>query len=239
MILLADIIQLSMGKIFTNCDMGECLTPNPDTKIMPLIDMASIACGGHAGDDTSMIETILLAKKNNTIIGAHPSYADKDNFGRFSLDMSKQALYDLLSAQLQHFQNLCKKNNTTLSYIKPHGALYHDMMKKPKVMQVIIDVVNEINHDLNLVVQAGDDKYLKNFGKNANDHFLHEVFADRAYDGLQMLPRDKKGSVFNDENLIIEQFEHFLNEKSFKIDTICFHSDNPASVKALEMLKNA
>ena len=219
--------------------MGECLTPNPDTKIMPLIDMASIACGGHVGDDVSMTETILLAKKNNTIIGAHPSYADEENFGRFSIDMPKQALYDLLSTQIQHLQNLCKKNNVALSYIKPHGALYHDMMKKPEVMQVIIDVISEIDSKLDLVVQAGFGAYLKNFGKNTNACFLHEVFADRAYHGLQMLPRDKKGSVFNDEYLIIEQFERFLNEKSFKIDTICFHSDNQASVKALEMIKNA
>ena len=224
-----------MGKIFTNCDMGECLTPNPDAEIMPLIDMASVACGGHAGNDTSMLETIKLAKQNNVKIGAHPSYADKANFGRISHQLSSDELYELIYHQVSHFQKLCHDNGAILDYVKPHGALYHDMMKKPEVLSVICKVIRAIDKSLKLVVQAGN----KNFGKNESVHFLHEVFADRAYRGSEMISRSEKGAVLNSSKAITQQYQQFLNEQSFKIDTICFHSDNKASVIALERLKNA
>ena len=224
-----------MGKIFTNCDMGECLTPNPDAEIMPLIDMASVACGGHAGNDTSMLETIKLAKQNNVKIGAHPSYADKANFGRISHQLSSDELYELIYHQVSHFQKLCHDNGAILDYVKPHGALYHDMMKKPEVLSVICKVIRAIDKSLKLVVQAGN----KNFGKNESVHFLHEVFADRAYRGSEMISRSEKGAVLDSSKAITQQYQQFLNEQSFKIDTICFHSDNKASVIALERLKNA
>jgi len=222
-----------------NCDLGECLTPNPDGVVMPLIDMANIACGGHAGDDNSMIEAINLAKDNNVKIGAHPAYNDRENFGRLSANLANTELYDLIYSQVKHFQDLCLQNNAKLKYIKPHGGLYHDMMKKPEVMQVIVDVVNQIDGNLDLVVQAGHDDYLQNFGKNANDHFLHEVFADRRYRGMQMLDRGEKNAVHKTADKIITQYREFLSNKTFKIDTICFHGDNKASVEALKQIKNA
>ncbi len=222
-----------------NCDLGECLIPNPDTDIMPLIDMANIACGGHIGDDQSMVDTIRLAQKNNIKIGAHPSYADRENFGRLSHSLSDNELYELIHTQVSHFQNLCYKNNATLKYIKPHGALYHDMTHNEVVLKVMCSVIHEINADLSLVIQAGNEDYFKNFGNNTNVNFSHEVFADRGYIGSHIIPRGEKSAVLTDENTIINQYRQFLTEKPFKIDTICFHGDNPASVEALKRLKHA
>ncbi len=218
-----------------NCDLGECLTPDPDTDVMPLIDMANIACGGHAGDDESMVKTIKLAKENNVKIGVHPSYEDQSNFGRVSYQLDEDELYDLVYQQVSHFQKLCHNNSTSLEYIKPHGALYHDMMEKPLVLDVICRVIKAVDENLKLVVQAG----VKDFRKNTNVAFLYEVFADRGYDGIEMLPRGEKGAVLDNADAIVEQYQRFLSEKSFKIDTICFHSDNSASVEALKRLDNA
>ena len=217
-----------------NCDLGECLTPGPDTDVMPLIDMANIACGGHAGDDESMVKTIKLAKENNVKIGVHPSYEDQANFGRVSYQLNDDELYDLVYQQVSHFQNLCHNNNASLEYVKPHGALYHDMMEKPLVLDVICRVIKAVDENLKLVVQAG----VKDFRKNTNVAFLYEVFADRGYDGIEMLPRGEKGAVLDNADAIVEQYQRFLCEKSFKIDTICFHSDNSASVEALKRLNN-
>ena len=217
-----------------NCDLGECLTPDPDTDMMPLIDMANIACGGHAGDDESMVKTIKLAKENNVKIGVHPSYEDQSNFGRVSYQLDEDELYDLVYQQVSHFQKLCHNNSTSLEYIKPHGALYHDMMEKPLVLDVICRVIKAVDENLKLVVQAG----VKDFRKNTNVAFLYEVFADRGYDGIEMLPRGEKGAVLDNADAIVEQYQRFLCEKSFKIDTICFHSDNSASVEALKRLNN-
>ena len=224
-----------MSKKLINCDLGECLTINPDSSAMPLIDMANIACGGHAGDDESMVKTIKLAKDNNVKIGVHPSYNDQTNFGRVSYQLNDDELYDLVYQQVSHFQKLCHNNNSSLEYVKPHGALYHDMMEKPLVLDAICRVIKAVDKNLKLVVQAG----VKNFGNNQNVTFLYEVFADRGYDGVEILTRGEKGAVLDSANTIVEQYQRFLCEKSFKIDTICFHSDNLASVEALIRLKNA
>ena len=224
-----------MSKKLINCDLGECLTINPDSSAMPLIDMANIACGGHAGDDESMVKTIKLAKDNNVKIGVHPSYNDQTNFGRVSYQLNDDELYDLVYQQVSHFQKLCHNNNSSLEYVKPHGALYHDMMEKPLVLDAICRVIKAVDKNLKLVVQAG----VKNFGNNQNVTFLYEVFADRGYDGVEILTRGEKGAVLDSADAIVEQYQRFLCEKSFKIDTICFHSDNLASVEALKRLKNA
>ena len=224
-----------MSKKLINCDLGECLTINPDSSAMPLIDMANIACGGHAGDDESMVKTIKLAKENNVKIGVHPSYNDQTNFGRVSYQLNDDELYDLVYQQVSHFQKLCHNNNSSLEYVKPHGALYHDMMEKPLVLDAICRVIKAVDKNLKLVVQAG----VKNFGNNQNVTFLYEVFADRGYDGVEILTRGEKGAVLDSADAIVEQYQRFLCEKSFKIDTICFHSDNLASVEALKRLKNA
>jgi len=226
---------VSVSKKLINCDLGECLIPNPDAGAMPLIDMANIACGGHAGDDESMVKTIKLAKQNNVKIGAHPSYVDQINFGRLSHNLDDEALYELIYSQVSHFQKLCHDNAVTLEYIKPHGALYHDMSNNKAVLDVMCDVIQAIDKNLSLVVQAG----VKNFGNNTNVNFLHEVFADRGYDGVKMLVRGEKGAVLDSASAIVKQYQHFLSENSFKIDTICFHSDNSASIEALTRLKNA
>ena len=225
--------------LMINCDLGECLTPNPDTDVMPLINMANVACGGHAGDNNSMIKTIQLAKKFGVKIGAHPSYADIANFGRVSQTLSSSALFDLIYQQITTFQTLCTEHGVLLKYIKPHGALYHDITHNPLVLEVMCDVIHKIDQNLSLVVLAGHEDYFKNFGNNENDLFLHEVYADRGYQGLQMIPRGDKSAVLTDPKAIIDQDYQFLEEKSFKIDTICFHSDNKASVDALKLLKNA
>ncbi|WXT99799.1 MAG: 5-oxoprolinase subunit A 3 [Catillopecten margaritatus gill symbiont] len=216
-----------------NCDLGECLTPSPDGIAMPLIDMANIACGGHAGDDESMTNTIQLAKQHQVTIGAHPSYADKSNFGRVSQPLEKCVLFGLLHTQIAYFKTLCSKNDATLEYIKPHGALYHDMMHNAAVFDALCKAIQSVDDNLKLVVQAG----IKT--PKTDLCLLFETYADRGYQGLKMLPRTEKGALLTDADAIVAQYHHFLNNSTMQIDTICFHSDNPASIKALQKLSNA
>ncbi len=221
-----------MSRKLINCDLGECLTPNPDAEIMPLIDIANIACGGHVGDNNSMLKTIQLAKHNQVKIGAHPSYADKQNFGRISHQLNDQALYDLLYQQIANFQKLCQENTAVLETIKPHGALYHDITHHSNIFDICCEVIQNIDENLSLVVQAG-------FKKKTNINLLYEVFADRAYQGIQMVPRREENAVLKSVDSIIEQYQYFLMQDSFALDTICFHGDNPASVEALKRIRNA
>ncbi|BBB22717.1 LamB/YcsF family protein [Abyssogena phaseoliformis symbiont OG214] len=232
-------MQHLASKKLINCDLGECLTPNPDTHIMPLIDMANIACGGHAGNDKSMVQTIQLAMQNSVTIGVHPSYLDKENFGRLSYDLNKNELFDLIYNQVLHFQHLCTEHGAQLNYIKPHGALYHDMTHKQFVLHTMCDVIKAINQNLSLVVQAGNENHFKHIETNTKIQLLHEVFADRGYHSTHIIPRGEKGAVLDNAHAIVKQYQDFLFKKSFKIDIICFHSDNIASIEALKILKNA
>ena len=228
-----------MSKTLINCDLGECLSPNPDPVVMPLIDMANIACGAHAGNEDSIKETLTLAQQNNVEIGVHPAYQDKANFGRVSHALSTTELTQLLSSQILSFQEICQQLELELSYVKPHGALYHDMMHHPEVLESICSSMQDINPALKLVVQAGFEDYVTPYEMHYGTQLLHEVFADRGYQGLAMIPRTEPGAVLDDPQKIVEQFWRFANNAHLKIDTICFHSDNKASVEALKQLHHA
>lgn len=221
-----------------NCDLGECLIPDPDGLIMPLIDMANIACGGHAGDEESMVKAIKLAKQNAVQIGAHPSYLDKDNFGRLSHSITSDELFRQLYKQVVDFQGLCEQQGVEMEYIKPHGALYHDMMHDAEVLDVLCNVIDNLGSALSLVVHVGiNTELFESVSQDSGIQFLYEAFADRAYRGLQMIPRDEQGAVLEDAQAIVTQYHYFSTDTSNNIDTICFHSDNPSSALALTMLK--
>ncbi len=221
-----------------NCDLGECLTPNPDATVMPLIDIANIACGGHAGDDRSMSEAIQLAKQNGVKIGSHPGYRDPIRFGRVPHSLNEKDLFTLINNQVLYFQKLCLYNNAKPEYLKPHGALYHQMVADSSVLRVICRVIRAIDPNLLLIVPAGINRTkLQTIAENEQIRLIYEVFADRAYVGFQMIDRGKKDAVLDNPKDIVEQYRRFINEPLLQIDTICFHSDNPASVQALQLLR--
>lgn len=221
-----------------NVDLGECLQPDPDNEVMPLTDMANIACGGHAGDQASIINTLNLAKQHNVTIGAHPSYIDHINFGRKSHTLSSQQLFLVLEQQMSLFKQCCEQYECAISYIKPHGALYHDMMRKSEVLEVICQFILDFDASLSLLVQAGiNSSQMEQVSKKTGIKFIYEAFADRAYDGKQLVPRSQSGAMLLHPEQIVEQYHSFCDAPSFFVDTVCFHSDNPASVQALKLIK--
>lgn len=222
-----------------NCDLGECLIPDPDSQIMPLIDMANIACGGHIGDHQSMMKTIQLAKQHDVTVGAHPSYPDKANFGRKSIAYSADELFNLLLQQLIGFDEICQSHEVTMSYLKPHGALYHDMMTKPVVFSIVCDVLTHFDSDLSLVVQAGTtNEHLQTQYKGLLPNLIFEAFADRGYKEGKLIPRSEDGALLENAEEIVEQYHHFGTQSFIKVDTVCFHSDHLPSVQALQILKS-
>ncbi|MCL4145839.1 UNVERIFIED_CONTAM: hypothetical protein GTU68_010696 [Idotea baltica] len=222
-----------------NCDLGECLTDDPDLHIMPLIDQASIACGGHVGDALSMDKTVALAKSYHVSIGAHPSYPDKAQFGRVSMAMSLPDLFCHLLNQVQTLTQACQRHQVSLDYIKPHGALYHDMMQQPAIFALLCDVVQVQQGDVKLMVQAGiNGQKLMAIAKDKDVPLLFEAFADRAYDRAALRPRTEKGAVLLSPEDIVAQYQQLSVSTDFTIDTICFHSDHAPSVLALKAIKS-
>jgi len=236
-----------------NCDLGEKVHDN-DGLIMPFIDMANIACGFHASDPLTISNTIKLALTHNVNIGAHPSYNDKDNFGRVTVSYSPEELIAIIQYQVGAMQAICTSNNTKLSYVKPHGALYNDMMKHSEIFTQVCQAISGLNLTLPLIVQALPETdltfiKLKSIAKEYNIPLLFEAFADREYtdEGL-LVSRTHENAVIHDTDKIISRCKQLISTKTFTsingktlplaVDTLCVHGDNPTAINVVKQLSH-
>ncbi|RJX75524.1 LamB/YcsF family protein [Vibrio sinensis] len=243
---------MSKGKITLNCDMGESYGAwkmGDDQAVMPFVDMANIACGFHASDPSIMIQTITLALQNNVQIGAHPSYPDLQGFGRRSLAMTPNDITQNVIYQIGALRGLCQSVNTDVEYVKPHGALYNDMMVDESIFEAIIDAVSCFNLPLMMLATQTTDQHL-DIADRYDVPLLFEAFADRTYlsDG-SLAPRNLKGAVLDNEDDILNQVKQIaqygkvrtLDGCSLLIeaDTICVHGDNEASIALIKKIRHA
>ena len=224
-----------------NCDLGEGMTN--DAELMAEVDSCNIACGGHAGDKRSMLETLRLAKRFGVKAGAHPSFEDKANFGRVVLRVPFNALKSQLIHQIASLNELAKAEGMKLHHVKAHGALYHETAHSREMANILIEAVNFFKEDLCIFVPYGS--VLEEEVKRKGIRHRVEVFADRNYDDrFQLLPRSVQNAVINNPKEIKKRVLRMIKEKSvatstrdvlnIDFDTICVHGDHP---KALEILK--
>ena len=220
-----------------NCDMGEGL-PN-DAELMRYISSANIACGYHAGDETTMRKTIGLCVKNNVAIGAHPGFADKQNFGRAEKTLSTEELYKLVLDQLHAIGKICSEQSASLHHVKPHGALYNMAAKNKQMSNTIAQAVFDFNP--NLILYGLSESFLISEAQNLGLKTANEVFADRTYqaDG-SLTPRTQKNALITDSKesilqvlqMIIENSVTTVDQKTISIvpETLCIHGDGSHAV---------
>lgn len=140
-----------------NCDLGESFGAwqmGLDDEVMPHIDMANIACGFHGGDSDVMANTLALAKQHKVMIGAHPSYPDKQGFGRRSMVLTPQELSNCLHYQIAAIEGMARVQGLSLEYVKPHGALYNDMMVDETILTTVMQAVASYPSKLKLMILA-------------------------------------------------------------------------------------
>lgn len=234
-----------------NCDLGESFGAwqmGLDAEVMPLIDQANIACGFHAGDPTVLVNTLILAKTHQVQIGAHPSYDDKQGFGRRSVKMNADELKHLLWYQMAAVDGVAKSLGLELSYVKPHGALYNDMMANPALLETVIQAVASYHKPLKLMLLAtGYAAQHKVLAQQYQLELLFEAFADRRYksDG-SLTPRSQTGSVLDHQTALV-QVQQLLQSGTvqsdtgdrvvIQADTLCVHGDNPAAVALVKSIR--
>lgn len=235
-----------------NCDMGESFglyKIGLDEEIMPYINMANLACGFHAGDSVTMNKSVALAKKNNVEIGAHPGYQDLVGFGRRSIACSEEEIISLVIYQLGALEGFCKVHNTKVTYVKPHGALYQDMMKNDEVFISIVKAVAVYDINLKLMILScpRNDEYAS-LAKEYNIDLLFEVFADRNYnDNGSLVSRAESNAVIKDESEVITRIKS-LKEKgsllsisgkelSLQTDVLCVHGDTKNALEFIQILR--
>ncbi len=234
-----------------NCDLGESFgswTMGADELLMPHIDMANIACGFHAGDPTVIKKTLALAKQHNLEIGAHPSYPDLQGFGRRSMQCSEDEIIDLLHYQIAALDGMALNQGLTLSYVKPHGALYNDMMKHPHIRSAIYKAMANYHKPLKLMLLAtAKTEALQLEAKQFDLALYFEAFADRCYDDDgKLLARTQADSVLSKQEMLM-QVEQLIKHQTLttvsgkqlkiKADTICVHGDTPSAIDAIKQIK--
>ena len=242
---------MSLAKIRLNCDMGESFgqwTIGMDDKVMPFIDQANIACGFHASDPCIMRKTVQLAAKYNVTIGAHPSYLDLQGFGRRSLAMSAPEITNMTLYQVGALQAICHAEGQSISYIKPHGALYNDMMKEESIFIALLKAAQILSLPL-MVLSSCRNAYYSELAQQKQVPLLFEAFADRAYmpDG-SLSPRSMENSVHSTHDVIYDQVKQLTFEKTvttingdiipIQADTLCVHGDNEVGVSLIEKLRS-
>lgn len=234
-----------------NCDLGESFGAwkmGLDDDVMPHIDMANIACGFHAGDADVMASTLTLAKQHNVQIGAHPSYPDKQGFGRCSMVLSEKELTNCLHYQIAAIEGMAKVQGLTLSYVKPHGALYNDMMANDKILQTVINAIASYPIDLKLMILAtkNANKHIQ-IAKSSGVDLILEAFADRQYtDDGHLVSRTLEGSVHN-KAALLKQVTQLLSDGSvttrtgkkltLNADSLCVHGDNADGIALIKDIK--
>ncbi|CAM3088346.1 5-oxoprolinase subunit PxpA [Vibrio rarus] len=221
-----------------NCDMGESYgswSMGYDAQIMPYIHMASIACGFHASDANTMARTVALAQSHNVTIGAHPGYADKEGFGRRSIAHSMDEITHLILYQVGALQGICQLHQAQVEYIKPHGALYNDMMKDTTVFQGVVNAAAHLKLPL-MILFTSQQQYLQ-LAHHAQVPLILEGFADRRYqDNAHLAPRSMPGAVIDNANDMLHQAHSIIHHHPFhcidngakiqlNVDTLCLHGD--------------
>ena len=226
-----------------NCDLGEGL--NNENIIMPLIGSCNIACGGHAGDNGSMIECVEISIRNNVKIGAHPSYPDKINFGRKKINISPSELSYSIIYQIESLEAIANSYGVILNHIKAHGALYNQMMIDADLSNLYLDALKEFKNKYSLYIPYKSE--IEKIAIKRGFSIVYEVFGDRNYnDDLSLVSRNYENALITDPDKVVEHIKNIKETKTvktingnfqkIKFDTICIHSDTNNSVDILKKI---
>lgn len=224
-----------------NSDVGErpeALADGTEEKLISNITSANIACGGHAGDESTMLHLIGICKKYRINIGAHPSYPDKENFGRLEMDLTGEEISNAVFSQVTQLTKLADKSGVKVRHVKPHGALYNSAAKDRLVAESIADGLKKVDDKLILCGLAGS--LMIDVWKEKGFKVIAEAFADRRYepDGTLRSRKFSNSLITNPEEaanqaLMIAKHKMVIsnNGKEIQIDaqTICIHSDTENS----------
>jgi UPF0271 protein len=235
-----------MPAVDLNCDLGEGAAH--DAELMSFITSASIACGGHAGDEDTMRATLRLALEHGVAIGAHPGFADPKHFGRVERPVMPEEMHQLVFNQTRLLQRIAGEEGARLAHVKLHGALYNMAARNSLLAEAAAHAVYELDPRLVLFGLAGSAQIRA--GEATGLAVAHEVFADRTYqaDG-SLTPRAQAGALIEDEALAVAQALRMVREGqvravdgadvAVRADTICLHGDGPKAVAFARRLKKA
>lgn len=235
-----------MTSLDLNADIGEGL-PN-DAALLAIISSASIACGGHAGSELTMRAALAGAKARGVVAGAHPGFADPENFGRRRLDIGTDELTRQMRTQLETISALARDEGVELRYVKLHGALANMAAEDEEIASIAFAAVR--NHDAHLAILAIDNSAQVTAAEALGLNVVHEAYADRAYqpNGL-LVPRSEEGAVLHNAELIAQRAVRLATRGELVATdgtaiatvarSLCLHGDNEEAVRIAQALREA
>jgi len=233
-----------MARVDLNCDLGE--GSGHDAQLMPLVTSANIACGAHAGDESTMRTALALARTHGVAAGAHPGFADREHFGRREIPVWPEEVYQLVLTQTRALQLLARELGVALTHVKPHGALYNLAARNTLLAEAVARAVYEVDPRLLLFGLAGS--HLLSAGRACGLEVVSEVFADRSYEADGTLtPRGQPGAVIESEDKAAAQVLRLVREGrvrtaaggevAVEAGTVCLHGDGPRAVSFARRLR--
>ncbi|MEL6875041.1 MAG: 5-oxoprolinase subunit PxpA [Pseudomonadota bacterium] len=231
-----------------NADLGEDESPEGiarDVAMMGIVSSCNIACGGHAGSPDLAARMLGAAARHHVSAGAHPSYPDRENFGRVSMTIAPEHLADSLHEQVQVLIDAARQTAATITHIKPHGALYNDAQDSEILSRILARLAGEFG--LPLVGMA--PSVIQNVADDQSIGFVAEAFVDRRYDNrARLVPRTEPGAVIADQNQRLAQGLALAQGRSIKTanglemkipaDTLCLHSDSDGALETARSMRD-
>ena len=227
-----------------NADLGE--GAGHDAELFELISSANIATGFHAGDSDTMHAAVCAAKEHRVAVGAHPSFFDRENFGRKELKVSNEEVFDAVAYQLGIFQAVASAVGMRPNHVKPHGALYNMAVRDKKLADAIARAITSV--DPKLILFAPDNTELARAGEAHGLQIAREVFGDRNYlnDGW-LVPRTRPDALLRDPKEAAQRVLRMLrqgkvrsvegHDVDVRAETICVHGDTPGAVEFARELR--
>lgn len=229
-----------------NADVGEGC--NSDAELLTLVSSANIACGFHAGDALMMLACVRESIKNGVAVGAHPSFPDRDNFGRTAMQLPPETVYAQTLYQVGSLAAIVQAEGGLLRHVKPHGMLYNQAATDSVLADAIARAVLAVNPALILVGLAGSE--LIRAGERLGLPTRQEVFADRGYQASgQLVPRSQPGALIaNEEQALAQTLEMIQRGRvrsiegqwtSVNAQTVCLHGDGEHALAFARRLRAA
>jgi len=237
------LIFLNRHYIDINCDVGEGI--GNEATLFPFISSCNIACGGHAGDNETMTQVIRLARKHNVKVGAHPSYPDRENFGRVSMDISRYQLTQSIKTQIANLRSILKTEKVQLHHIKPHGALYNDVSRDVELARIFLDSIKPYQSSSILYLPFAS--IIEKEARNQGFKVAYEAFGDRNYnEDLTLVSRLEPNALIVTPQNVLKHTVYMIKNRmvntvsgkavKIKADTYCIHGDTPTAMQILVYL---
>jgi len=233
-----------------NADLGEYQTEHQyltESQILGYISSCNIACGGHAGSEETMQKMILACKQKGVAVGAHPSYPDREGFGRRRITIDSSSLKESVIKQLRSFLFVSDALNVPMSHVKAHGRLYNDAAKDKNLANLLVSAIKEIDPGVSII--GPPNSILAEVARNSGLNFIAEAFLDRRYkDDGSLVDRDSAGAILGSlterceqaRNIVCNQRVETESNNFIEIEakTLCLHGDSLDALETAQMVRS-